>query len=70
MREAIADLCVPFASPDKVHNFGENRSKKVRELIALVLKDGGSRSELAPKYHLIAISAVTASRIPLYRSAW
>ncbi len=52
VREAIADIGVPFTVADELHDMGENRSRQVRELIALIPKDGGSRSDLDSKYHL------------------
>jgi DNA (cytosine-5)-methyltransferase 1 len=52
VREAIADLGVPLVTRDKLHGMGENRSKEVRELIARIPKNGGSRSDLDEKYQL------------------
>lgn len=52
VRQAISDLGVPFASSDKLHAMAENRSPEVQELIALIPKDGGSRKDLDPRYHL------------------
>jgi len=52
VRDAIANLGVPLGTRDKLHGIGENRSKEVRELIAMIPKDGGSRSDLDRKYQL------------------
>lgn len=52
VRQAIEDLCALRATRDKLHHLGENRSKKICELIAMIPKNGGSRAELGPKYQL------------------
>lgn len=52
VRQALMGRGIPFTSKDKLHSMGENRSKGVREIIAMIPKDGGSRSDLDPKYQL------------------
>jgi len=52
VREALDGLGAPYATRDKLHGMGENRSKEVRELIAMIPKNGGSRSDLSLKYQL------------------
>jgi DNA (cytosine-5)-methyltransferase 1 len=52
VRQALEGLGSPKGTQDKLHGLGENRSKEVRELIALVPKNGGSRSELPASYQL------------------
>jgi len=52
VREALKGMADPKRSRDKLHCLGENRSQKVRELIALIPKDGGSRSDLPARYQL------------------
>lgn len=52
VREALKGMSEPGKGGDKLHNMGENRSQKMRDLIALIPKDGGSRNDLPPLYHL------------------
>jgi DNA (cytosine-5)-methyltransferase 1 len=52
VREALKGMSEPENSRDALHGLGENRSQKVRNLIALIPKDGGSRSDLPARYQL------------------
>ncbi|MBN8769496.1 MAG: DNA cytosine methyltransferase [Stenotrophomonas nitritireducens] len=52
VRRALKGLVEPGQGGDKLHGLGENRSKKVRDIIALIPTDGGSRSDLPTKYQL------------------
>jgi DNA (cytosine-5)-methyltransferase 1 len=52
VRETIEGLPDAGASGDPLHDFPENRSKKVAALIRLIPKDGGSRSHLGAKRQL------------------
>jgi DNA (cytosine-5)-methyltransferase 1 len=52
VRDAIGNISGTRARRDKLHSMGENRSEKVREIIALIPKDGGSRSDLGSRYQL------------------
>lgn len=52
VRQALKGMPEPGSSKDKLHSLGENRSQKVRELIALIPKDGGSRKDLPPSFQL------------------
>lgn len=52
VREALKGLSKPKQARDKLHGLGENRSKDVRELIALIPKNGGSRRDLPKRYQL------------------
>lgn len=52
VREALKGMIDPNKSKDKLHGLGENRSQKVRDLIALIPKDGGSRGDLPASYQL------------------
>lgn len=52
VRNALTGLGAPSVSKDSLHGMGENRSKQVRELIALVPKNGGSRSDLGEEHQL------------------
>ena len=52
VRQALKGLSKPNQARDKLHGLGENRSKDVRELIALIPKNGGSRGDLPERYQL------------------
>lgn len=52
VRDALKGLRNPNQARDKLHRLGENRSKDVRELIALIPKNGGSRRDLPKRYQL------------------
>jgi DNA (cytosine-5)-methyltransferase 1 len=52
VRQALKGMVEPGIGRDKLHGLGENRSQKVRDLIALIPKDGGSRSDLPAKFQL------------------
>lgn len=52
VRWAIGGLQKPEESVDCLHNYVERRSERVRDLIAKVPKNGGSRLDLPPEYQL------------------
>lgn len=52
VRQALAGVGAPSTTRDKLHGMGENRSQAVRDLIALIPKDGGSRSDLGQERQL------------------
>jgi len=52
VREALNGLTKPKEARDKLHGLRENRSKEVRNLIAFVPKNGGSRGDLPKRYQL------------------
>ena len=52
VRDAIGSLPVAGESGDFMHDFPEQRTKKTQEMIALIPKDGGSRSQLPDEYVL------------------
>ncbi|WP_218839660.1 DNA cytosine methyltransferase [Klebsiella pneumoniae] len=52
VKDAIGDLPLPQHSDDFLHNIKENRTQKVKRMIALVPQDGGSRSDLPYEYWL------------------
>ncbi|WMT16988.1 DNA cytosine methyltransferase [Serratia fonticola] len=52
VRDAIGNLPLPHLSEDSLHNIKENRTEKVKNIISLVPKDGGSRSDLPYEYWL------------------
>ena len=52
VRDAIGSLPIAGKSGDFMHDFPEKRSKKIQEMIALIPKNGGSRSQLPAQYVL------------------
>lgn len=52
VRQALAGVGAPSRTRDKLHGMGENRSQAVRDLIALIPKNGGSRSDLGQEHQL------------------
>ncbi len=52
VRDAIAPLPPPGKSGDGVHDFPENRSEKVRQLIKKIPKNGGSRTDIPKQAQL------------------
>jgi DNA (cytosine-5)-methyltransferase 1 len=52
VRQALAGVGAPSKTTDSLHAVRENRTPAVRQLIALIPKNGGSRSDLGEKYQL------------------
>lgn len=52
VKEFIFNLKPAGFSGDELHDLGENRSEKVKKIISLVPKDGGSRTDLPEEYWL------------------
>lgn len=52
VRQALSGLGAPSITKDGLHGMGENRSVQIRELIALIPKNGGSRGDLGEEYQL------------------
>ncbi len=52
VRQALRGLPAPSRTKDALHALRENRSQAVRDLINLIPKDGGSRSDLGPQHQL------------------
>jgi DNA (cytosine-5)-methyltransferase 1 len=52
VRDAIGSLPLAGKSGDFMHDIPEKRTKKIQEMIALIPKNGGSRSQLPAKYVL------------------
>lgn len=52
VRDALNGLSKPNRARDKLHGLGESRSEDVRQLIALIPKNGGSRRDLPKRYQL------------------
>jgi DNA (cytosine-5)-methyltransferase 1 len=70
VREALDGLCSPKQTADDLHALGENRSKEVRELIALIPKNGGSRTDLPEKYQLACHKRSNGFRDVYGRMSW
>jgi DNA (cytosine-5)-methyltransferase 1 len=70
VRQALKGMTEPEHSKDKLHGLGENRSQKVRDLIALIPKDGGSRNDLPAKYQLDCHQRSDGFRDVYGRIAW
>jgi DNA (cytosine-5)-methyltransferase 1 len=49
VKDVLEGLEIPEESSDPAHNHGESRSEKVKEIISLIPKNGGSRASL-PKH--------------------
>jgi len=58
------------AKHDPLHNLPEQRSEKVKKIIRLIPKDGGSRGALARKHQLKCHSRCTGFRDVYGRMAW
>lgn len=52
VRACISKLLKPGTSGDCLHDIAENRSDKVKKIISLVPKNGGSRSDIPREYWL------------------
>lgn len=52
VRETIGKLPKPGASGDPIHDHGEKRTPKIKRLISLIPKNGGSRKDLPDKEQL------------------
>ncbi|HQU99453.1 MAG TPA: DNA cytosine methyltransferase [Nitrosomonas sp.] len=52
VKEAIAGLPKAGMSGDPLHDYPEERSEKIKKLISLIPKNGGSRSDLPEEYWL------------------
>lgn len=52
VKDAIGNLPSPELSDDFLHNIKENRTEKVKNIIKLIPKDGGSRCDLPYDYWL------------------
>jgi DNA (cytosine-5)-methyltransferase 1 len=70
VRDAIAFLPEPGESGDPLHDITEKRSEKVRKLISLVPKDGGSRTDLPDEYQLECHKRTTGFKDVYGRMAW
>lgn len=70
VRQALADVGAPSRTKDKLHGMGENRSQAVRDLIALIPKNGGSRSDLGQEHQLECHKRSNGFKDVYGRMAW
>lgn len=70
VRHAIGDLENPDHSSDQLHAFPENRSRQVKEIIARIPKDGGSRADLGEEFQLDCHKRSDGFRDVYGRMAW
>jgi len=52
VRDAISDLPAAGTSGDSAHDQPEKRQERIRRLISMIPKDGGSRRDLPPEFEL------------------
>ncbi|MFD0326767.1 DNA cytosine methyltransferase [Lysobacter gummosus] len=52
VRDALEGIESPARSKDEIHKLGENRSDRVKRIIRLIPKNGGSRSDLPKSFEL------------------
>jgi DNA (cytosine-5)-methyltransferase 1 len=70
VRDVLAGLPTPGHSADPLHNHGERRSDKIRELIRDTPHDGGSRADLGPSRQLPCHMRLTGWHDVYGRMAW
>lgn len=70
VRQAFKVLDAPSKSKDKLHALQEKRSQAVRDLIALIPKNGGSRSDLGEAHQLDCHKRTTGFNDVYGRMAW
>lgn len=70
VRDTIATMPRPGRSGDPLHDLPENRSKKVRRLIAKIPKNGGSRISLGREHQLECHKSCDGFKDVYGRMAW
>jgi DNA (cytosine-5)-methyltransferase 1 len=70
VRDAISFLPVAGQSGDRLHDTSEKRSEKIKRLISMIPKDGGSRTDLGEEYQLECHKRTTGFRDVYGRMAW
>lgn len=70
VRNAIGHLPVPGTSGDPVHDMAEQRATRVAELIRLIPKDGGSRTDLGDQFQLACHRSFTGFKDVYGRMHW
>lgn len=70
VRDVLRDLPAPTESEDPLHNHGEQRSRRIRNLIAAIPHDGGGQSDL-PRRRQLECHKRTNGFFDVYgRMAW
>jgi len=70
VRDAIAFLPPVGGSGDSLHDIVEQRKPKTQKMVALIPKDGGSRTDLPSKYQLECHKKTTGFKDVYGRMAW
>lgn len=70
IREALSGVGAPSRSKDKLHALPERRSEAVKKLIAMIPKNGGSRTDLPQEYQLECHKNSTGFRDVYGRMSW
>lgn len=70
VRDAIAFLSPAGQTNDPLHIDTENRTDKVKKLISMIPKDGGSRTDLGEKYQLECHKRTSGFKDVYGRMAW
>ena len=70
VREMIGNLPIPSESSDPLHNVSENRSESVRQMIASIPKDGGSRGDIPHEKQLACHRRMQGFHDVYGRLAW
>jgi len=70
VRDAIAFLPPVGKTDDPLHNDSDKRSEKVKKLISLIPKDGGSRTDLGEEYQLECHKRINGFKDVYGRMAW
>src|SRR5690606_12010561 len=70
VRDAIGDLPKPSVSDDPLHDPMEDRSERIAKMIALIPKDGGSRSALGKRRQLECHKRCNGFKDVYGRMAW
>ncbi len=70
VRDAIAFLPLANGNNDPLHDKTDNRSDRIKKLITMIPKDGGSRTDLGEEYQLECHKRTTGFRDVYGRMAW
>ena len=70
VRGALRGIGDPSTTTDELHAIPERRSQAIKELIARIPKDGGSRSDLGPEYQLECHKRTTGFHDVYGRMSW
>jgi DNA (cytosine-5)-methyltransferase 1 len=70
VRYTLTGIGAPSKTKDKLHGFPEKRTEAVRKLIAMIPKNGGSRSDLGKKHQLECHKRSNGFRDVYGRMSW